>query len=91
MDLNILAYGPPLLTVTAADAALDLIDLIAAEVRGVDTIDVTNVMRPIWRTHLAYWYQQLPPPTRAWYANAPATLSGPPQTASKPMAYPELR
>jgi hypothetical protein len=63
------------LTEAAADAALDAIDFIAAAVRGYDAIAVTNVVRPIWRAHLAYWYPQLPPETRLWYANAPQMLA----------------
>ena len=75
MSDEILAVGPPPLTVDAADAALDAIDMIAAIVRGVDSIDVTNTVRPLWRQHLAAWYPHLPPVTRAWYANAPAMLA----------------
>jgi hypothetical protein len=71
MQDTILAYGPPPLTQQAADAALDTIDFIAAAVRGYDAIDVTNVVRPIWRTHLAYYYPSLPFEMRQWYANAP--------------------
>jgi hypothetical protein len=71
----ILAQGPPPLTEAAADAALDAIDFISAAVRGYDAIDVTNVVRPIWRAHLTYWYPQLPPETRVWYANAPQMLA----------------
>ncbi|HEY2151632.1 MAG TPA: hypothetical protein VGH34_12545 [Vicinamibacterales bacterium] len=72
---NILLHdGPPPLTSDAADAAIDAIDFIAAVVRGVDLIDVTPIVRPLWRTHLATWYPYLPPPTRAWYANAPMIL-----------------
>src|SRR6202041_1046493 len=71
MQDTILAYGPPPLTQQAADAALDTIDFIAAAIRGYDAIDVTNVVRPIWRTHLAYYYPSLPFEMRQWYANAP--------------------
>jgi hypothetical protein len=75
MSDMILSPGPPPLTQFAADAALDAIDFIAAAVRGVDTIDVTDVVRPLWRTHLATWYPHLPPMTRQWYANAPMMLA----------------
>jgi hypothetical protein len=75
MSQIVLAQGPPTLTADAADAALDAIDFIAAAVRGYDAIDVTSVVRPIWRAHLAYWYPQLPPQTRLWYANAPEMLA----------------
>lgn len=72
---QILSYGPPVLTDEAADAGLDMIDFIAAQVRGVDLIDVTNVVRPLWRVHLAYWFPHLPPQTRMWYVNAPAAFA----------------
>jgi hypothetical protein len=75
MQQIILAEGPPVLTQQAADAALDAIDFIAAAVRGYDAIDVTDVLRPIWRRHLASWYSHLDPPTRLWYANAPLMLA----------------
>jgi hypothetical protein len=75
MQETILHYGPPPLTEQAADAALDVIDFIAAAVRGYDAIDVTNVVRPLWRTQLAAWYLHLPFVTRQWYANAPLTLA----------------
>lgn len=70
----VLAAGPPPLTVRAADAALDAIDFIAAAVRGYDAIEVTDIVRPMWRAHLAYWYPQLPPLVRHWYADAPRML-----------------
>lgn len=75
MQPIILAQGAFPLTQEAADAALDAIDFIAAAVRGYDAIDVTNLVRPIWRMHLAYWYPQLPPVTQQWYANAPQILT----------------
>ena len=74
MKDTILSYGPPPLTQQAADAALDVIAFIAAAVRGYDAIDVTNVLRPLWRTHLAYYYPTLPFEMRQWYANAPMML-----------------
>jgi len=75
MSNVILAQGPPPLTVASADAALDAIDMIAAAVRGVDLIDVTAAVRPLWRRHLASWYPHLHPVTRQWYANAPTMLA----------------
>jgi hypothetical protein len=75
MQQIIIAQGLFPLTEEAADAALDAIDFIAAAVRGYDAIDVTNIVRPIWRRHLAYWYPQLPPMTQHWYANAPQILA----------------
>ena len=76
MPQIILAEGPPPLTQEAADAALDAIDFIAAVVRGYDAIDVTDIVRPIWRQHLAFYYPQLPEESRLWYANAPHLLAG---------------
>ena len=75
MASNVLAFGPPPLTQQAADAAIDTIDFMAAVVRGIHTIEVTQVIRPLWRIHLATWYPQLTPMTREWYANAPVMLS----------------
>jgi hypothetical protein len=74
MQYDILAVGPPPLTEQAADAAIDAIDFIAAAVRGYDAIDVTDIVRPLWRLHLANWYPYLPPINRAWFANAPQML-----------------
>ena len=75
MASNVLAFGPPPLTQQAADAAIDTIDFIAAAVRGIHTIEVTQVIRPLWRIHLATWYPQLMPMTREWYANAGVMLA----------------
>jgi hypothetical protein len=75
MHQNILAQGVYPLTQEAADAALDAIDFIAAAVRGYDAIEVTNIVRPIWRQHLAYWFPQLHPVAQQWYANAPQVLA----------------
>jgi hypothetical protein len=74
MNQIILAQGLFSLTQEAADAALDAIDFIAAAVRGYDAIEVTDIVRPIWRQYLAYWYPQLPPAAQQWYANAPQIL-----------------
>ncbi len=75
MNHHTLCYGPPALTVESADAALEMIHFIAAAVRGFDAIDVTNAVRPLWRTHLASWYPQFPIETKYWYVNAPAMLA----------------
>jgi hypothetical protein len=75
MASNILAFGPPPLTQQAADASIDTVGFIAAAVRGVDTVGVTEVVRPLWRIHLANWYPQLEPSTREWYANAGVMLA----------------
>ena len=75
MSDEILAVGPPPLTVVAADCAIALIDFMAAVVRGVDLIDVTPAVRQAWRAELAMHYPILPLPYRLWYANAPGTLA----------------
>ena len=72
---QVLVFGPPPLTQYAADCALGVIDFMAAVVRGVDMIDVTEEMRQIWRNYLAQYYPMLAPPDRVWFANAPATLA----------------
>jgi hypothetical protein len=71
----ILAQGLFPLTQEAADASLYAIDFVAAAVRGYDAIDVTDVVMPIWRRHLSYWYPQLPPVAQYWYAHAPQSLA----------------
>jgi hypothetical protein len=75
MANGVLAAGPPPLTQIAADCAIDLIDFMAAVVRGVDAIDVTPTAREMWRAHLATYYPMLAPVDRFWFANAPANLS----------------
>jgi len=84
-DPNVLlSYGPPPLTQLAADCALDLIDFMAAVVRGVDTIHVTETMRELWYTHLANHYPMLPPMDRVWFANAAVSR------ANLNMAWPQM-
>jgi hypothetical protein len=75
MTQVVLCYGIPPLLEDAADAALDMIHFIATAVRGYDAIEVNDVVRPLWRAHLAAWFPQLPFETRNWYANAPAMLA----------------
>jgi hypothetical protein len=70
-----ISAGPPPLTEGAADAALDVIDFMAAAVRGVDTIDVTPAVRIKWHEHLGAYYPMLNPVDRVWFANAPFTLA----------------
>ena len=43
MPQELLAYGPPPLTIEAADAGLDMIDFIAAAVRGDGAAMVVRV------------------------------------------------
>jgi hypothetical protein len=74
MNQQLLAGGPPPLTVEAADCALTVIDIMAAIVRGVDLIDVTPQVRQDWRNYLANAYPNLAPQDRAWVANTPAQL-----------------
>ena len=71
MSPRVLAAGPPPLTEEAADAALDAIDFIAAQVRGIDTIDVTPQMQVPWRQHVSNCFPYVPLWTRGWFANAP--------------------
>ncbi|HVD50017.1 MAG TPA: hypothetical protein VNB50_08375 [Gaiellaceae bacterium] len=75
MSNGLLAAGPPPLTEAAADAAIEVIDFMAAQVRGVDEIDVTPAVRQAWRAHLASYYPYLAPVDRFWFANAPFTLA----------------
>jgi hypothetical protein len=75
MQDAVISPGPPPLTLSAADGAIDLIDFMAAAVRGVDTIDVTPAMRESWRSYLAQYYPMLPPPDRMWFANASFMLA----------------
>jgi len=75
MQDAVISPGPPPLTISAADGAIDLIDFMAAAVRGVDTIDVTPAMRESWRAYLAQYYPMLPPPDRMWFANASLMLT----------------
>jgi hypothetical protein len=65
---QILNPGPPPLTLEAADAAIDLIDFIAAVVRGVDLIDVTPEVREAWHQYLASHYAEINPSDRNWFA-----------------------
>jgi hypothetical protein len=86
---QVLSYGPPVLTQNAADCALGVIDFMAAVVRGVDLIDVTEEMRQIWRNYLASYYPMLAPADRYWFANAPATLAN--TNAMWPQMSPMIR
>jgi len=72
---TIIAFGPPPLSQEAADCSIDLIDFMAAAVRGVDQIDVTPTVRESWRQHLAAYYPMLHPADRYWFATAPYTLA----------------
>ena len=49
----------PVLTLRAADCALDLIKFKVAVVSGVDWIDVTEEKRHTWRNYLATYYLML--------------------------------
>jgi hypothetical protein len=72
---EVIASGPPPLTQEAADRAIDLVDFMAAVVRGVDTIDVTRSLRERWRRYLAAHYASLAPAERTWYATADTTFA----------------
>lgn len=71
---QLLAVGPPPLTTDAADASIDLIDFMAAKVRGVDLIDVTPVVREAWRYRLATYWPVLDEAARWWCVNTPRML-----------------
>ena len=63
--------GGQQLTQLQADCALELVDYMAAAVRGVDLIQVDEPMRQIWRMYLANLYSRLPQEDRTFLANAP--------------------
>jgi len=63
--------GGQQLTQLQADCALELVDYMAAAVRGVDLIQVDEPMRQIWRMYLANLYPRLPQEDRSFLANAP--------------------
>src|SRR3954451_9780841 len=70
MATNVLHPGPPPLTQKGCQAAIDVIDLVAAEVRGVDLIDVTPNVRRLWQEHVVVHYPRLGPDGRGFLANA---------------------
>jgi hypothetical protein len=72
---DVIAVGPPTLTLQAADCALDFIAFTASEVRGVKHMAVDPVMRKNWRVYLAMRYAMLAPQDRAWFASAPDTMA----------------
>jgi hypothetical protein len=74
MTSQVIAEGPPPLTRQAAEASIDLIDFMAAIVRGIDEIDVTPDMKKRWVAHLRTYYQALPLPDRLWFASADTSL-----------------
>jgi hypothetical protein len=75
MTNEVIAEGPPPLTRQAAEASIDLIDFMAAVVRGVDLIDVTPDVRQRWLAHLTTYYPMLTPMDRYWFATADTTLA----------------
>jgi hypothetical protein len=75
MASTVISQGPPPLTEEAADCAIDMIDFMAAVVRGVDTIDVTPAVRQAWRAHLITYYPMLNPADRYFFATAQYALS----------------
>lgn len=72
---QVLHPGPPPLTVQAAQAAIDVIDFMAATVRGVDLIDVTPEVRRRWQTYVASHYEMLPITDRQFLAAGDAMLA----------------
>lgn len=75
MTNKVIAEGPPPLTRQAAEASIDLIDFMAAVVRGIDEIDVTPDVRKRWVSHLTTYYSMLTPMDRFWFASADTTLA----------------
>src|SRR4051812_40355404 len=75
MATNVLHPGPPPLTQKACQAAIDVIDLVAAEVRGVDLIDVTPNVRRLWQEHVVVHYPRLGPDGRGFLAGADVMLA----------------
>ena len=70
----LIVSGGQALTQIQADCALELIDFMAAAVRGVDLIQVDDPMRQIWRTYLVNLYPRLPAGDREFLANAPSVF-----------------
>jgi hypothetical protein len=75
MEDAILAEGPPPLALAAADCAIDVVDFMAAVVRGVDAIDVTPEVRASWRSYLTSYYPMLNPADRYFFATAHHALA----------------
>jgi hypothetical protein len=75
MTNDIINPGPPPLSRQAAERSIDLIDFMAAVVRGVDSIDVTPDVRERWVAHLANYFGMLAPMDRYWFATADATYA----------------
>jgi len=67
--------GSQKLTQQQADCSIELIDFMAAAVKGVDLLQVDEPMRQIWRGYLAQRYAMLPPAQRTWLANTPALFA----------------
>ncbi len=72
---TLLSEGPPPLYASAADASIDLIDFLAAAVRGVDLIDVTPAVRASWQSYLATFYMSMQIEDRNWFVDAPRALA----------------
>lgn len=67
--------GPPPLTQKAVQAAIDVIDFMAAEVRGVDLIDVTPQVRRLWQNHVVTYYPAIGQDGRQFLANGDTMLA----------------
>jgi hypothetical protein len=72
---EVIAAGPPALTLQATDCALDFIAFTASEVRGGKHMLVDPAMRKNWRIYLAMQYGALAPQDRAWFASAPDVMA----------------
>ena len=75
MATKVLHPGPPPLTEDAVQAAIDVIDFMAAEVRGVDLIDVTPQVRRLWQQHVVAHYPQTGPDGRQFLASGDQMLA----------------
>ena len=71
---SIVAVGPPMLTLQAADCALDFIAFTASAVKGVKGMEIDQAMREKWHAYLAINYPLLAPADRLWFANTPQTM-----------------
>jgi len=81
--------GAQKLTQQQADCSIELIDFMAAAVRGVDLLQVDEPMRQVWRAYLAQRYAMLPDAQRTWLASTPALFAN--LTTSWPQLTPAVQ
>jgi hypothetical protein len=82
-------FGAQKLTQQQADCSIELIDFMAAAVRGVDLLQVDEPMRQVWRAYLAQRYAMLPDAQRTWLASTPALFAN--LTTSWPQLTPAVQ